>query len=997
MALGFCERRSDRAAMKFLFLLAVACNDTGVGIRNDTPAVTFVSPTSGEEVVEGASVELVALVADEQEDIDDLTYVWTSSNLGVLTGETVFEEDVVRFVVPKGFAVGEETVTLTVVDRFGSSGEKSRTFVLVPNSAPVVRFDSPADGSIFADIQTVSLAIHADDAHDDASGLSVVWSGLPEALPAGLDSDGNAAVDVGPLAAGDYAVSVTVTDSNGGVGTAALAFQVEVADADVDGFVASAWGGDDCDDADPAVHPGSEEWCDGRDEDCDGEVDEDANDALLWHDDADGDSFGDPVATSFACEAGPGVVADDTDCDDADVDVHPAADEICNELDDNCDGTVDENASLDAGTWYSDADADGYGDSATSTVACDPPPASTGVDGDCDDTEAAVNPGATERCNGGDDDCDGTVDEADAVDAPTWYADTDGDGYGDAGAVQVACDAPAGAVADSSDCDDAVAAANPGEDELCNGFDDDCDGSLDEGDALDALVIYEDGDGDGWGNDSVSMESCSLVTGYAIVGKDCDDTEASVSPAGTEVCGDGLDNDCDGGPGACEWSGVIPGASADAKLTGPTSGEAAGTAAAIVNDFDGDGFDEVLVGAPYHDGAGSNAGAVYLFDGGPTGATSLGSADATMRGESAADRAGEFVAGASDLDGDGYGDLIVGSMYDDDAGGGSGAMYLYYGSRTGLSGTTSLSAADLKVRGVAASDNAGGAAAAIGDFDGDGVGDVVLGAALADTGGSASGTAYVVPGGSVGVQSAGSFEAFYGTAAKQNAAGAVGGGDLDGDGLSEVVVGAIGTSTTDGGWVFVVGGGSTSSSLTAADAILSGEAINDQAGAGVCVPGDLNGDGRDDLVVSAPRNDRNGTDAGAFYAWFTLPSGAVSVALADVIISGESRSDRFGESVSLAGDVNGDGALDLLVGATDSSATGGSHYGFYGPLTASTTASNADFRFDGDTADDTLGYAAGGSGDLDGDGYDDLAIGAPGDDDSFSGSGAVFLLYGAGL
>ena len=89
--------------------------------------------------------------------------------------------------------------------------------------------------------------------------------------------------------------------------------------------------------------------------------------------------------------------------------------------------------------------------------------------------------------------------------------------------------------------------------------------------------------------------------------------------------------------------------------------------------------------------------------------------------------------------------------------------------------------------------------------------------------------------------------------------------------------------------------------------------------------------------------------------------------------------------------------MDILVGATNSSATGGSHYAFYGPLTGSTTASNADFRFDGDTAGDTLGYAAGGSGDLNADGYDDVAIGAPGDDDTYTSSGAVFLLYGVGL
>jgi len=317
---------------------------------------------------------------------------------------------------------------------------------------------------------------------------------------------------------------------------------VGYADADGDGFAACL----ECDDADPDAFPGADEVCDGQDDDCDGVVDEDeAVDAATWYADADGDGYGDAASTAVACAAPSGFVADDSDCDDMDAAVNPAAIEVCDGVDNDCSGGVDEPTAADAATWYADADGDGYGDATSTTVACTAPSGFVGDDTDCDDTRAAVNPAATERCNGLDDDCSGRVDEPTAADAPTWYADADGDGYGDPSHSAPACTAPSGSVADATDCDDADPAVNPAATELCNGLDDDCDGATDEPDASGAPTWYADLDGDGFGDASDAAVACTAPSGTVADATDCDDDDPAVNPAAAEHC-DGVDEDCDG-------------------------------------------------------------------------------------------------------------------------------------------------------------------------------------------------------------------------------------------------------------------------------------------------------------------------------------------------------------------------------------------------------------------------------------------------------------------
>ncbi|MFH1465398.1 MAG: putative metal-binding motif-containing protein [Pseudomonadota bacterium] len=297
----------------------------------------------------------------------------------------------------------------------------------------------------------------------------------------------------------------------------------------------------DCDDADATIHPGAEEVCDDLDQDCDGDVDEGLD--ATWYADADGDGFGDEAAPTVACACPTGYVADATDCDDAAAAVYPRATETCNDLDDDCDGLVDDEDTRVSGqtTWYADGDLDGYGVPGSALTACEQPTGYITTSGDCDDADPEIHPGVTEVCDGVDQDCDGTADDS-AIDALTWYRDLDGDGYGDPATTSTACTAPTGYTSDASDCDDLRPTVHPGATETCDRADQDCDGLIDE-DA--GSTWYLDGDGDGYGDPTTATRSCTTLSGYVTRGTDCDDTSSSVYPGATEHC-DGVDDDCDG-------------------------------------------------------------------------------------------------------------------------------------------------------------------------------------------------------------------------------------------------------------------------------------------------------------------------------------------------------------------------------------------------------------------------------------------------------------------
>ena len=285
----------------------------------------------------------------------------------------------------------------------------------------------------------------------------------------------------------------------------------------------------DCDDNLGAINPDADEVCDGIDNNCDTFIDEStAVDASTWYADTDNDGFGDQTNITLACDQPSGFVADNTDCLDTNIAINPNADEICDGIDNNCDTITDENTAVDAATWYSDSDIDGFGDPNNTTLACDQPSGFVADNTDCLDTNDTINPNANEVCDGIDNNCNTAIDENSAIDAQTWYFDNDGDGYGSPSSSQNSCSQPSQHVSNNGDCNDFVSSINPVANELCDGVDNNCNGVTDENTAIDVQIWYFDNDNDGYGVDNDTLFACTQPSGYSALSGDCNDSNASV-------------------------------------------------------------------------------------------------------------------------------------------------------------------------------------------------------------------------------------------------------------------------------------------------------------------------------------------------------------------------------------------------------------------------------------------------------------------------------------
>lgn len=897
--------------------------------------------------------------------------------------------------------------------------------------------------------------------------------GSPPMEDGGAPDDAHTATDA--AATRDAGADTSAASDAGADTSAPDASRCE--DEDGDGDPDLACGGGDCDDADATRSSLASEVCSGAtiDEDCDGRIDEGVEVAL--HDDADHDGYGTPASTTMGCP-GADLVADGTDCDDTRADVSPGASELCgNAVDDDCDASVDE---LGPTTFYLDADGDGFGVAGTTMLgtSCTPPTGYAANAADCDDLRYATHPGSTsDPCNGLDDDCalgvaGGGVDPRE---------DADGDRHGN----PTACRGSSGWPPD--DCDDTQASVHPGASEICNRIDDDCSSGG-------GVAPEEDVDDDGYAprfaarcnggfpttdcNDAVATihpdapelcnridDDCSNLStidtsapaedqdrdlhapiAAACTGgypkDDCNDAVATTYPGAPEVC-NAVDDDCSnpggsgpapGGPDRSEDQDADFYAPASATCTGgypktdcddtrasfhpgaPTQpprvlAPAIGTRSASARPtFRWASTGDACVAAPTWeisaDDSCPSATTCSIFMASPevraTGLTSTTYAAATSLatgrsyyhvrectptsgcGPWSVIRWIDVGRVANDLNGDGHADLAVGAPdFIDGNGWHGGRVYVYYGTASGLPATPSLTI-DPPWSPIVAEQRFG-SSVAIGDLTGDGIGDLAVGAV---------GSVYLYPGSASGLSTSSPSSGNVSTTATSVSVAVV--GDVQGDGYEDLAVGV----RAPGDESVTVFYGDASGLSGSGDVQIESPTRFDEPdagfGASVAGAGDVDGDGYLDVIVGAPGSDATAHDAGRAYVF---RGGLYDLsAYPDLTLDPPTAQAGAGFGASVAGaDLDADGFSDLVIGAptSDGVRTGeGRVVVFRGNEVLARVVSSLALDAPGDEAGARFGASIA-IGDVTGDGVPDLAVGAPGADGTLVDAGRAFVYAGS--
>ncbi len=487
------------------------------------------------------------------------------------------------------------------------------------------------------------------------------------------------------------------------------------------------------------------------------------------------------------------------------------------------------------------------------------------------------------------------------------------------------------------------------------------------------------------------------------------------------------------------------------KIYGAEAGDWSGVTVSKTGDINGDGYDDMFIGAVFgNNGANAGAGASYLLYGGPSlpfgiDLANLGAAGVKILGAETADASGAWVT-AADLNADGFDDLIVSAPLADGINNSrpnAGETHVIYG-RTSLPSVIDLSiagATDVTIFGAEANDESGSAIAGLGDVNGDGYDDLLIGSSKADGQNNAkpeAGESYLIYGASnmsrsidLSALAAAQGVTLIGVDSGDGSGVAVSSaGDVNADGFRDFLIGAVKADglantaqTDDTGEAYLLYGGASLPSVVDLSNLgnrgitIYGAVPNTLTGIGLSSAGDTNGDGYDDFLVGTYLSDgpANNTFAvGAANLIFGGPSLSNSIQLASlgsggVIFYGEEYYDLAGWSVASAGDVNDDGLDDFLIGAPYARAPGdalytyaGKTYLVYGNTNLPSTIgldslSSFGFQIGGASAGDISGWSVAGVGDVNGDGFSDYAIGAPNADSVNSSrldAGESYLLFG---